>query len=55
MVMLGATDSLGRFSQELKAGEYEFKVVGEGYETEKKKHRVKAGESKVFEFSLKKD
>ncbi|MBU1317994.1 MAG: PEGA domain-containing protein [candidate division Zixibacteria bacterium] len=55
MVLLGVTDSMGQFSQDLPPGDYEFRISVSDYKTEKKKHSVKAGDSKTLEILLKRE
>jgi len=55
MVLLGVTDSMGQFSQDLPLGNYEFRITVSNYKTEKKKHNVKAGDSKTFEILLRRE
>lgn len=53
-VLLGTTDKHGVLARYLRPGKYKFEFHAEGYESEDKKHRVKAGETRRFEIELEK-
>jgi len=55
LVLLGATDSSGIFTQVMKPGKYDFRFTARGYKKSEKGHRLKAGEVKRFDISLKRD
>lgn len=52
-VLLGVTDSSGLLTLDLPPGKYEFRFLTDGYKSSKEKHRVKTGETRKLEVSMK--